>query len=50
MPKKKKVGGLQFIYMSIVMPVTYLIITPLAFFTLDSGSWETRTKKEIING
>jgi hypothetical protein len=24
------------------MPVTYLILTPLAFFTLDTGTWETR--------
>jgi len=25
-----------------VMPVSYLLLTPLAFFTLDSGNWETR--------
>jgi len=28
--------------MAFVMPVTYLLMTPLALFTLDSGSWETR--------
>jgi N-acetylglucosaminyltransferase len=27
-----------------VMPVTYLLYTPLALFTLDSSSWETRGK------
>ena len=26
----------------VVMPVTYLVLVPLALFTLDSGSWETR--------
>jgi hypothetical protein len=24
------------------MPITYALLTPLALFTLDSGSWETR--------
>jgi len=28
--------------MAVVMPVTYLIYMPLALFTLDSSSWETR--------
>jgi len=27
---------------ALVVPVLYALITPLAFFTLDSGSWETR--------
>lgn len=26
----------------LLMPVTYGLLTPLALFTLDSGSWETR--------
>jgi hypothetical protein len=30
--------------MAVVMPVTYIIYTPLALFTLDSSSWETRGK------
>lgn len=25
-----------------ILPVSYLLVTPLALFTLDSGSWETR--------
>jgi hypothetical protein len=28
--------------MALLMPVTYALFTPLALFTLDSGSWETR--------
>jgi len=27
---------------ALVVPVLYALMTPLAFFTLDSGSWETR--------
>jgi cellulose synthase/poly-beta-1,6-N-acetylglucosamine synthase-like glycosyltransferase len=37
-----RVGPLAFIPMSLLMPVTYALLTPLALFTLDSGSWETR--------
>ncbi len=37
-----KVHPLWFMAMTVVMPVTYLIATPLAIFTLDSSSWETR--------
>ena len=28
--------------MALLMPITYALMTPLALFTLDSGSWETR--------
>jgi hyaluronan synthase len=31
--------------MAVVMPVTYILFTPLALFTLDSSSWETRKKR-----
>jgi cellulose synthase/poly-beta-1,6-N-acetylglucosamine synthase-like glycosyltransferase len=31
---------------ALVVPVLYALITPLAFFTLDSGSWETRDHDE----
>lgn len=37
-----RVHPLWFMAMTVVMPVTYLIATPLAMFTLHSGSWETR--------
>lgn len=42
LPKEDKVHPLNFLWMGIVMPVTYVALTPLAVFTLDSGSWETR--------
>ena len=41
-PPEERVGGLSLLPMAALMPVTYLIYTPLALFTLDSGSWETR--------
>lgn len=44
-PKDKKVEPYWFLCMAILMPVSYLILTPLALFTLDSGSWETRGHK-----
>jgi hypothetical protein len=28
--------------MAVLMPVAYLLLTPLGIFTLDSSSWETR--------
>ena len=41
-PPEDRVGPLSFVPMSLLMPVTYALLTPLALFTLDSGSWETR--------
>jgi len=41
-PAHERVHPLWFIAMAVVMPVTYLAATPLALFTLDSASWETR--------
>jgi cellulose synthase/poly-beta-1,6-N-acetylglucosamine synthase-like glycosyltransferase len=37
-----RVHPIWFLPMCFVMPVTYLLFTPLALFTLDSSSWETR--------
>lgn len=42
LPRRFKVNPILFLAMSFVMPVTYLLLTPLALFTLDTGSWETR--------
>jgi cellulose synthase/poly-beta-1,6-N-acetylglucosamine synthase-like glycosyltransferase len=42
LPAEQRVHPISFMAMTIVMPVTYLLYTPLAFFTLDSSSWETR--------
>ncbi|NVB84138.1 MAG: glycosyltransferase, partial [Kofleriaceae bacterium] len=41
-PKEERVGALSFLPIALCMPVTYALMTPLALFTLDSGSWETR--------
>lgn len=46
-PPETRVHPLWFLPMAAVMPVTYLVYTVLAFFTLDSGSWETR---KVTNG
>ena len=42
LPPWLRVHPLSFLPMAILMPVAYLIITPLGLFTLDSSSWETR--------
>jgi cellulose synthase/poly-beta-1,6-N-acetylglucosamine synthase-like glycosyltransferase len=42
MPAEERVSAIAFVPMAITMPVTYALMTPLALFTLDSGSWETR--------
>lgn len=42
-PAHDRVGALSFLPQSLVMPVTYALLTPLALFTLDSTSWETRS-------
>src|SRR6202020_3043802 len=42
LPKEERVGTLAFVPLAILMPVAYALLAPLALFTLDSGSWETR--------
>lgn len=42
LPPEERVSALSFLPIAFVMPVTYAVFTPLAIFTLDSGSWETR--------
>ena len=41
-PAEERVSALAFLPIAFMMPVTYALMTPLALFTLDSGSWETR--------
>jgi cellulose synthase/poly-beta-1,6-N-acetylglucosamine synthase-like glycosyltransferase len=41
-PAEERVGSLAFMPVALLMPITYALMTPLALFTLDSGSWETR--------
>ena len=42
LPRARRVPASSFLPMAVLMPVSYLLFTPLALFTLDSGSWETR--------
>jgi cellulose synthase/poly-beta-1,6-N-acetylglucosamine synthase-like glycosyltransferase len=41
-PAADRVSAVSFIAQALVMPITYALFTPLALFTLDSTSWETR--------
>lgn len=42
LPPERRVHALWFLSMGVVMPVTYVMQNVLSFWTLDSGSWETR--------
>lgn len=42
LPPERRVHPLWFLSMGLVMPVTYVVQNALSFWTLDSGSWETR--------
>jgi cellulose synthase/poly-beta-1,6-N-acetylglucosamine synthase-like glycosyltransferase len=44
LPSAQRVHPVWFLPAVVVMPVVYLLYTPLALFTLDSSSWETRGK------
>jgi N-acetylglucosaminyltransferase len=46
LPASERVGALSFVPLSLLMPVTYALLTPLALFTLDTASWETRNHEE----
>ena len=46
-PGFERVHPLAFVPMALVVPVIYALMTPLALFTLDSGSWETRGHDEV---
>src|SRR5690606_31716495 len=42
LPPWLRVHPVAFLPMAVLMPVAYLMLTPLGLFTLDSSSWETR--------
>lgn len=42
LPPWLRVHPLAFLPMTVLMPVAYIILTPLGLLTLDSSSWETR--------
>jgi N-acetylglucosaminyltransferase len=42
LPPWLRVHPIAFLPMAVLMPVAYVVLTPLGTFTLDSSSWETR--------
>jgi cellulose synthase/poly-beta-1,6-N-acetylglucosamine synthase-like glycosyltransferase len=42
LPPWLRVHPVSFLPMAVLMPVAYLLLTPLGMFTLDSSSWQTR--------
>ena len=50
LPAAQRVHPVWILPMAVLMPVTYLLYTPLALFTLDSSSWETRGKPQLAPG
>ncbi|MDB4961989.1 MAG: glycosyl transferase family 2 [Myxococcales bacterium] len=42
LPPWLRVHPIAFLPMAVLMPVAYLLLSPLGLFTLDSSSWETR--------
>jgi cellulose synthase/poly-beta-1,6-N-acetylglucosamine synthase-like glycosyltransferase len=42
LPPWLRVHPIAFLPMAVLMPVAYLLLTPLGMFTLDTSSWQTR--------
>lgn len=42
LPPWLRVHPVWFLPMTVLMPISYILLTPLALLTLDSSSWETR--------
>jgi len=42
LPPWLRVHPIAFLPMAVLMPVAYILLTPLGIFTLDTASWETR--------
>jgi len=42
LPPWLRVHPISFLPMAVLMPVAYVMLTPLGLFTLDTASWETR--------
>jgi len=45
-----RVHPIWFLPMAVMMPVAYVVLTPLGLFTLDSSSWETRGHGAVVSG
>jgi N-acetylglucosaminyltransferase len=50
LPPWLRVHPIAFLPMAVLMPVAYLLLTPLGLFTLDSSSWETRGHQGAAQG
>ncbi len=48
LPKSERVNAIAFAPLTFLMPITYALLTPLALFTLDTASWETRNHEETL--
>jgi cellulose synthase/poly-beta-1,6-N-acetylglucosamine synthase-like glycosyltransferase len=48
LPAGQRVHPASLLPMAAIMPVIYLLLTPLALFTLDSSSWETRGHQATV--
>ncbi len=48
LPREQRVGALALLPLAILMPLSYALQTPLALFTLDSASWETRDHQPAL--
>jgi cellulose synthase/poly-beta-1,6-N-acetylglucosamine synthase-like glycosyltransferase len=46
LPASERVGAMAFVPLTLLMPVTYALLTPLALFTLDTANWETRNHED----
>jgi cellulose synthase/poly-beta-1,6-N-acetylglucosamine synthase-like glycosyltransferase len=50
LPPWLRVHPIAFLPMAVLMPVAYVLLTPLGLFTLDSSSWETRGHQGAAQG
>ncbi len=48
LPPYLRVHPISFLPMAVLMPVAYLLLTPLGLLTLDSSSWETRGHQGVV--
>lgn len=50
LPPWLRVHPIAFLPMAVLMPIAYLLLTPLGLFTLDTSSWETRGHSAALTG
>ncbi len=48
LPPWLRVHPIAFLPMAVLMPVAYVLLTPLGLFTLDTASWETRGHGAVV--